>query len=103
MALTQDPVLPFYKAKELNTRRLKKHYLNLHEALWKAQSFEEPRYVISPSYIGVELYIIAGEIESVAAELEERGVLTGNPRKVLEHLNPAKAAVLLASLSHTRM
>ena len=91
MALTQDPVLPFYKAKELNTRRLKKHYLGLFEALWKAQDFDEPRYVISPSYIGVELYIIAGEIESVAAELEERGVLTGNSRKVLDHLKPVSS------------
>lgn len=87
MSLGFDPVLPFYKAKKLSTRRLKKRYLSLHESLWKAQSYEEPRYVISPSYIGVELYIIAGEIKRVAEELEERGILTGSEQKVLAHLN----------------
>lgn len=65
---------PLHRALKLPTWLLKRHYLKLQKALWKATEFPEPRYMHTDTTIGYEINIILGDMADVAEELKKRGI-----------------------------
>lgn len=72
--ISHNHFTPLHLALNFPTWLLKRHYLKLQKALWKATQFSEPRYMHTETTIGYEINIILSDMEDVAEELKGRGV-----------------------------